>query len=250
MEESDGMRETLRIVVCDDEEKDRERLRELLLEYFDEHDLYAQIDFFSSGEELLAADCSVYGLVFLDIFMDGKNGMETARLLLEKNDRLQVVFATTSVEFAAEAFDIEALHYIVKPVGKKQFDYVLDKFFEGYTSMRTLTVKVGCMAESIYISDLLYVEARGKKTVLHFSHGTLEVSQSLAEMRKLLPEKEFCMPIRWALVSMKAITAVFSNTVKLTDQTEIPVSRGKRDEIRDQVAEFKWAAMRRKMRGR
>ena len=82
MEESDGMRETLRIVVCDDEEKDRERLRELLLEYFDEHDLYAQIDFFSSGEELLAADCSVYGLVFLDIFMDGKNGMETARLLL------------------------------------------------------------------------------------------------------------------------------------------------------------------------
>ena len=178
------------------------------------------------------------------------NGMETAKALMEKNNRLQIVFATTSLEFAAEAFEIEALHYIVKPVEKEQFYRVLDKFFSGYTSVRIVEVKVGRLEESVYISDLLYIEAKGKKTLLHLKNGTLETSESLSEMAELLPKEEFCQPIRWALVSMKKIVSVSSAALKLEDQTEIPISRGKRDEIKKAFADFKWMEMRRKMRGR
>ena len=49
------------------------------------------------------------------------------------------------------------------------------------------------------------------------------------------------MPIRWALVSMREITSMPSNVLKLSDQTEIPISRGKREEIKNTFADFRWA---------
>lgn len=244
------MNESVRIAVCDDIDRERQTVVQLLSEYMDQNNLYVPIDTFSSGEDLLDSDISRYSLVFMDIFLGGMNGMETAKTLMKKNKRMQIVFASTSIDFAAEAFTIEALHYIVKPIEKKQLYYVLDKFFEGFTSMRTIEVKVGRLEESIYISDIMYIEAKGKKTLIHLKNGILEASQSLTEMGEMLPAGEFCMPIRWALVSMKEIMSISGNTVKLTDQTEIPVSRGKKEEIRKTFADYKWVAMRRRMRGR
>lgn len=244
------MRERIRIAICDDCKQDRQRIQQLLDQYLDENNLYVPVDTFSSGEALLTADLSEYGLIFLDIFMDGKNGMETAKLLIKKNRKIQIVFASTSIDFAAEAFDIEALHYMIKPVEKNQMYRVLDKYFDSYSAMRTIAVKVGRMEEDIYISEILYIEAKGKKTILHLKNGSLEASQSLSEMMALLPDGEFCMPIRWASVSMKEITALYTGSLQLSDGTEIPISRGKREEIKATFADFKWADMRRRMRRR
>lgn len=244
------MADSIRIAVCEDLKTDREKVITLLSSYLDQNNLYAEIDEFESGEAFLEADITHYSLVFMDIFMGKLNGMETAREIVRKNHKIQIVFVSSSIDFAAEAFNIEALHYIVKPIEKVQLYSVLDKFFESFYSMRTVEVKVGRMEESIYLSDILYIEARGKKTLIHMKTGVLEASQSLSEMQQILPAGDFCMPIRWALVSMREITSMPSDKLKLSDQTEIPISRGKREEIKNAFADFRWADMRRRMRGR
>ena len=244
------MENYISIAVCDDRKADRETVLALLASYLDQNNLYAEIDTFESGEDFLSSDLSRYHLVFMDIFMDGRNGMETAKEMIQKNRKMQIVFVSTSIDFAAEAFDIEALHYLVKPVERAQIYRVLDKFFESFYSIRTVEVKVGRLEESIYISDILYIEAKGKKTLIHRKTGVLEASQSLSEMAGMLPDGDFCMPIRWALVSMREITSVPSDKLRLSDGTEIPVSRGKREEIRQAFADFRWADMRRRARGR
>lgn len=245
------MDRTLKIAVCDDLPADREAILRILSAYLDRNNLVAQTDAYASGEEFLQADTAQYDLVFLDIFMPGRSGMETARALIAQNPRVQIVFASTSLEFAAEAFNIEALHYIVKPIEEAQLTAVLDKFFDGIYLLRTVTVKVGRLEESLYVADILYIEAKGKRTLLHLKGGqVLEASQSLAEMSQLLPAGDFCQPIRWALVAMREITAMPTNSLRLSDQSEIPISRGKREEIRAAFADYRWAAMRRRMRGR
>ena len=90
--------------------------------------------------------------------MDKLNGMETAKKLIRDNNKVQIVFASTSIDFAEEAFTIEALHYIVKPIEETQVYGVLDKFFDSFYSIKTIEVKVGRMEESIYISDILYID--------------------------------------------------------------------------------------------
>lgn len=248
--ENEKMENCIRIAVCDDRETDRELLLSLLSSYLDENDLYVKVDEFESGEAFLQADTAMYSLAFLDIFMGELNGMETAKKIIQENQKTQIVFVSTSTEFAVEAFHIEALHYLVKPIEKEQVYRVLDKFFESFYSMRTVEVKVGRLEESIYLSDILYIEAKGKKTLIHMKTGVLEASQSLSEMAQILPAGDFCMPIRWALVSMREITSMMPDKLKLSDQTEIPVSLGKREKIKNAFADFRWADMRRRIRGR
>ncbi|MBU5480740.1 LytR/AlgR family response regulator transcription factor [Blautia sp. MSJ-19] len=244
------MENCIRIAVCDDLQTDREKIISLLSSYLDQNELYAKIDEFVSGEAFLDSDIQCYSLAFLDIFMDNLNGMETARKIIQMNHKIQIVFASTSIDFAAEAFDIEALHYIVKPIEQGQIYKVLDKFFESFYSMRIVEVKVGRLKESVYLSDILYIEAKGKKTLLHMKTGILEASQSLSEMAQILPDSDFCMPIRWALVSMREVTSMSSDRLKLSDQTEIPISHGKREEVKKAFSDFRWADMRRRIRGR
>lgn len=244
------MEASIKIAVCDDDEKDRRCIVDLLTEYLDGNDLYARIDVFDSGEKFLDGDTAQYDLVFLDIFMKDINGMETAKKLIERNEKVQVIFASTSTEYAAEAFSIEALHYLVKPVNREQLWRVLDKFYQSFHEIAMIDVKVGRMEESVYLFDILYIEAEGKRTRIHTKHGLIESSQSLAQMAQLLPNGAFCMPIRWALVSMKEIVSVQTNALMLTDGTKIPISRFKREEIRDTFARFRWNEMRRHTKGR
>ena len=129
------MYQEIRIAVCDDLAEDRENITRLLSEYTDKNNLYVKIEEFSSGEAFLSSDTSVYSLVFMDIFMSGMNGMETAKKLISRNSRVQIVFGSTSTEFAAEAFDIEALHYMVKPVRKEKLFHILDRFFDSVYSL-------------------------------------------------------------------------------------------------------------------
>ena len=153
--EEQHMNQEIKIAVCDDLAEDRENITRLLSEYTDKNNLYVKIEEFSSVEAFLSSDTSVYSLVFMDIFMSGMNGMETAKKLISRNSRVQIVFGSTSTEFAAEAFDIEALHYMVKPVRKEKLFHILDRFFDSVYSLRTVNVKVGRLEESIYISDIL-----------------------------------------------------------------------------------------------
>lgn len=75
------MNQEIKIAVCDDLAEDRENITQLLSEYTDKNNLYVKIEEFSSGEAFLSSDTSVYSLVFMDIFMSGMNGMETAKKL-------------------------------------------------------------------------------------------------------------------------------------------------------------------------
>ena len=112
-----------------------------------------------------------------------------------------------------------------------------------------MNVKVGRMEESIYISDILYAEADGKRAKIHTKKGVIDASMSMADLEEVLPANEFCRPIRWALVSMREIVAMPTDILKLSDKTEIPISRLKRKEIQDAFANYSWRSTRRRMRG-
>ena len=129
------------------------------------------------------------------------------------------------------------------------FRSVLDKFFEHYYSVRAVTVKVGRLDEDIYFSDILYIEAKSKKTIIHTKHGITESSTSLSELTERLPDSDFCKPIRWALVAMREIVRMPEHTIELSDGTVIPLGRGDRENIKKKFSDYKWKAMRNRMDG-
>ena len=93
---------TIKIAVCDDIIEERVKIRDLINQYLDENYYVASIDEYDSGEELLKSDIVKYNLIVLDIFMNELNGIETTKEIMKINDKVSVIFCSTSNEFAQE----------------------------------------------------------------------------------------------------------------------------------------------------
>ena len=111
-----------RVVIADDEALARERLRHLLAR----HDAYEIVAECVDGDDALAAVARERpDVLFLDISMPGRSGVDVAQALVETNATTAVVFVTAHEQFALRAFEVSALDYLVKPVDRERFDAML-----------------------------------------------------------------------------------------------------------------------------
>lgn len=230
---------SLKFAICDDVLQERKIIVDMVQEYMDIHDYFAKIDEYDTGEQLLAEENPVYNLVFLDIFMEKTNGIQTAAKLKERNTATQIVFNSVSNEFASQSYEVNALNYLVKPVQKEKLFAVLDKYFHVHTSLKTLLYKQNRMDERIYISDILWMEAGDHKSIIHAKHGDITTSTLLKNLVGQVDEKEFVKPIRYAVVSLAAVKEIPSDVLVLTDGTRIPISRSKRAEVSQAFKDYK-----------
>ena len=100
----------MRIAICDDEISVQQILEEKVKGLFQ----YAVIEKFTSGDDLIASGCKP-DILFLDVQMPGKNGIETAKCIRMDNEDTIIIFITALDEYVYNAFDVGAFHYLIKP---------------------------------------------------------------------------------------------------------------------------------------
>ena len=112
------------IYICEDTKSDLMRLKRHLDKFSKEKLFSYDMISFSRGEELLAAFRQADlrpELVFLDIYMGGKNGIDTARQLRCMDYSGGIIFTTSSTEHAMDSYEVNALYYLQKPYDYKHF---------------------------------------------------------------------------------------------------------------------------------
>lgn len=244
----DHLFSSLKIAVCDDLEIERNLIISYLSEYLDNNSMVAEIDEFSSGESFLNSGINnKYNLVFMDIFMDGINGMETVKRLVESKQSTKIIFCSTSTEFAAESYDVSALHYLVKPLEKGKFFKVLERFFSTYTKLKTITVKVGRIEEDIFIQNIIYVESDNHKCIIHTTNGDIPASISISNLAQMLIPYDFIRPVRYAIVSLREIVNIPTDTIALANGKTFSVGRKERENVKKAFTDYKWKTMQRKL---
>ncbi len=231
---------TVKIAICDDEEAQRDRIIELIKKAFAKTDYIESIDWFESGEAFLATDRDKYDLVFMDIYMPGITGMETAKQLYSENKHTKIVFCTTSSDFGVESYDVEAIRYLLKPIEEERFFAVLDFFFKNFASKKTITVTCDRIEETIALDDILWIEAQGHKSIIHTKQTSYTTRSSLAEFYKELEPYGFMKPVRYALVSVNEIVGTPNKTIVLSDGTEFDIPKDKRVAVRNEFADIKY----------
>lgn len=229
----------VKIAICDDLKKERDAEKALLSKYMDLHDYVFEVDEFESGEELLAADVHSYDLILLDIFMGGINGVHTAKELLDSKATAKVIFCSTSNEFAAESYEVDALRYLTKPIAEDKMFLTLDRYFQAFTSMQMLTFKCDRMDRSIMMSDVLWIEANRHKCIVHTTEEDILTTTTFSQFWEELQEKDFVKPIRYALVPLSKVTAVPGSELKLIDGTEISIGRDSKQAVKEAYMQYK-----------
>lgn len=120
----------LQIGICDDARESRFQLRVLLERALEGRSAPARLLEFSSGDALLGwmdRHAGELDLVFLDIEMEGTNGMDTARALREADQSLQLVFVTGYSDYVFDGYEVGALGYLLKPAGAEELERVLTR---------------------------------------------------------------------------------------------------------------------------
>lgn len=230
---------TLAIAVCDDTVQDRENLLRLLQKYLDNNHYVARIDTYPSGEAFLAQDVSQYGLVILDIFMDELNGIQVAERLAAEHPNSQIIFCSTSNAYAMESYDVGALRYLTKPLQEEKLFRTLDRYFHAHREARTLTYKQNRMDEHVFLTDILWIEAGDHKSVIHTRQGSITTGTKFQALCEQTEGLDFVKPIRYALVSLQAVTAIPTDVMTLSDGTTIPISRPLRQDMKNAFTNYK-----------
>ena len=109
----------MRIVICDDEEKVRKALVNKVSILFPDDEVKG----FASGDDLLSSE-EQPDILLLDIKMPGMSGLEVARKLRIKNERMVLIFVTGEEEYVYDAFDVQAFHFLVKPISEDRLNEV------------------------------------------------------------------------------------------------------------------------------
>lgn len=176
----------MEVAIVDDEKVIREQIKKLAVKY--EPD--CNVKYYETGEELLA-EGKKFDVLFLDIQMEGMNGIDTARALREKQEDMVVIFITGVKEYVFEAFDVSAFHYLLKPVEEKKFSEVFErakKEVEKRTTQgqKNIFIKTRNRSFTINHDNILYIENRGKKVEIHTSNEIIDTYASMNDLEKQL----------------------------------------------------------------
>ena len=220
----------IHIAIVDDEKIIREHIKKMIENNQQEY----VIDTYSAGEELLRTD-KLYHIVFLDIQMDGMNGIDTARALRQKSEDTVLIFVTGVKEYVFDAFDVAAFHYLIKPINEQKFTSVFERAVlevekKKQHSMGQLFVKTRYRNVTLEQKDILYVESRAKKVEIHTKTDVMEAYASIGELEKQLKEN-FYRCHRGYLVNLALITEYSNDSITLNNGESIILVKEKYGEF-------------------
>ncbi len=214
----------MNIAVVDDEKVIREQIGSLIEKQMP--DCY--LESYATGEELLAAG-KRFDIVFLDIQMDGMDGIEVARALRAEQDEIILIFVTGNREYVFDALDLYAFHYLLKPVDEGKFREVLARAAKEAAKKkekRVLFLKTRNL--TLDQSDILYIESRAKKVEIHTAgpKDMIEIYAAMEELEDQLGE-DFYRCHRAYLVNMAHITEYDSDSITITNGDKIYLTKKK-----------------------
>lgn len=238
--------EKIKVVIVDDEIL----ARNLLKEYLAAHEKFVLIAECKNGVEAIGVINAMQpDLIFLDIQMPGKTGFD---VLDELEFFPKIIFSTAYDSYALQAFEVNAVDYLLKPYTKKRFDTALVKIkIENNPELQNIvnlidsvTVKTyahrvlvqkGYKLIPILVEDIIYIEAQDDYALLYTASDAYLTNKGIGAIHAKLNPEEFVRIHRSFVISMQHIREINKDTngyqVVTSNQKKIKVSRSYSDAV-------------------
>lgn len=234
-----------RIAICDDEISQIKNISDYLTRFSIKTDTEFQIERFTSGNELLKKyynEKSPFDILFLDMEMLGRNGIETAEEIRRIPDRnVLIAFITSYPEYMQDSFDVQASQYFTKPVSYELFEQKLEKMLDYINGLETnITVLSQKSGETIlYLDDIICIEAnKNSNLIITTQNEEIVIKGKINNYEKELANKYFISIHRSCLANMKYIRKFNADSLEFSTGKIVPVSRRKLSEIKEAFSKY------------
>lgn len=222
----------LHIALVEDTAFDRKVLRDCLEEYSRESGELLDIREFVDGSDLLAHYPDNLDMIFMDIMMGDMDGLTAARMLRRRDEKVLLVFVTSMVQYAVQGYSVDAMDFLVKPVGhmalKLCMDRALKRLRQDEPQRLSFSNREG--THSIPVSEICYIESINHKVIVHTREAAIPVDTSLAAAEKLVGELPFFRCHVSYLVNLRHVDRVSGNDVWVNGE-RLSISRYRRREF-------------------
>lgn len=240
----------MRIAIAEDKPDDRNRLVSDLRKWAMENNipLSPPPALYESGEALLEHfSPEKYDVIFLDIFMEGINGMETARCIRETDQACRLVFITTSAEFAVDSYDVDSSWYLVKPYSYEKLSQALARCGADFLEQnQCLTIPGKYGGQKLFLHQIVWTEYINRQICIHLENGgelyTRMRQSELADL--LLAYPYFCDCMKGILVNLEFIEKLDEHCFLLRNGQTLPISRLKYRDVREKYLDYSYAKIR------
>ena len=229
----------IRIAICDDEKHMSDHIRAMASDFFRKKNREIQLRTFLSGEELLNYDGQI-DILFLDIQMNGMDGLETARKLRAGKFRGFLIFITVLKEMVFQSFEVQAYDYLVKPVDEKQFRKTMERLYASMqnTSEDSLLVQQGYERRIVPKDEIVFCEVIDRKIYLNLASGEVVDYYERIENLETKLGSHFFRCHRSYLINLKHLKGYKNGTACMDNGKEIPVSRLRSKEFSGVVLQY------------
>ena len=228
------------IASIEDDPAEEEVLRRHVERFSRENGVELALTWFRTAAEFLERHHPA-SLILMDIDLPGISGMEAATLLRSYDSETPLIFVTNLAQFAIKGYEVDALDFVVKPVGYHDFALRMKKALRVMRRQagQTLTVTSREGTSVFAAGDLAFVEVMNHELSYHVEGvGVVSGRGSLRELEASLEGQPFCRVSNSCLVNMEHIRQVKRDRLVMSDGTELFFSRSRKRPAMETIAAF------------
>lgn len=231
----------IQIAIVDDEKDQIDQIRNITEDFFQMKEKEYQIHEFTNGEKFLSCTISM-DLIFLDIQMDGIDGIETAQKLRVENKKATLFYVTNYSEEMARSFSVHPFAFIEKPINKEKIFRHLQDFL-AYTDIpvqkKMITLKGVRGSVTICLQDIIYFEYIGNRKIKMVTCENENILYgSMKQIFHILMPYNFIQTHESFIVNEEQIKAVHAFYITMNDHSEVPIAQKKQKEIVEKISHY------------
>ena len=210
-----------RIGIAEDDPSFQKTISEYIERYKKETNIDIQASFFQDGNELVFKYEPIYDVLLLDIEMPKMNGMDAAREIRKRDQRVLIIFITNMAQYAINGYEVGALDFVLKPIKYFSFSMKLEKALKSVSS-----------------DEIVYVEIRDHWLHIFTVDEEYQLLSTLKEFAAKLADYHFICCSSSFCINMKYVTDFQKDIITLNDKTELKVSRSKKKEVKQALLDY------------
>ena len=233
----------MKIAVCDDRTEYLQKISRYLEKYLQIRPyLGGTVDCFRSGAELLdhVEEHSGYDLYILDILMPEQDGISVGKRLRQMGEKGELIFLTSSNDYAADSYEVRAFFYLLKPVEEEKLFGILDQAAEklAQREKKSIMLETREGTRCIPLEKILYAERADRVMRCHCTDGIVDSQTLRRPFREaaapLLTDPRFCLCGASFVLNFQHVTGVKGQEARLDNGEVLSLPR-------TSAAEFKRA---------
>lgn len=229
----------MRIAVCEDNNIVAAFMEDYIASMDAENIEY---EIFTSGDDLIhymERENVTFNILFMDIEMPGRNGIETSAYVREKDKYALIIFITDHKEYVYEVFDVLPFRFLIKPVTREALNLVMKKAFEHFNlTKQVFFFKQNKTQLQVAFDEIIYFEGNLRKVRLVTTGGVYDFYGKISEVVKKLDGNLFLQIHNSYIVNMDQIRKISESVVLLKSGTTLPISKKYREYVRQKHIQY------------